>query len=98
MNYSKLGYLQLAIIQLLKEEGQLERDVVYMEMRSKFYPFKAKCKSRVAIKLAIRSLKERGIITEKYGILGLKNNNLNLSYNGKENNCTKHRTMLNQDA
>jgi len=71
MNYAKLGYLQWEIIRMLKEE-QLERSCIYEELRTKFYPFQSKSQNRVAIKRAIRSLKERGIIDEHYSILGIK--------------------------
>jgi hypothetical protein len=68
-NYSHLGHLQSGILRLLRDE-QYERSYIYQEIRNTAYKSPTnKAQSRQAIRRAIRTLKQRGLITEHYGIL-----------------------------
>ena len=70
-SYHGLGVIQIAILQLLTDE-QYERAIVYSEIRYAHYKSSTKAQSRQAIKRAIKTLKQHGLIEEHFGILGLK--------------------------
>lgn len=72
MNTVKLGRVQTAVLKLLRAD-QLERSEVYLELRKSLYKERRKSQSRQAIKRAIKTLKQRQLITEHYGILSLHN-------------------------
>lgn len=76
MKYSRLGVIQIAILNLLREDemerAEMERAEIYKQLRTTHYTkSKSKCQSRQAFRYSINGLKRRHLIEEHYGILVL---------------------------
>ena len=71
-DYAGLGNNQVTILKILRE-GDLERALIFDEIRAKCYKDKDGSKSltRARIRKSINSLKQRGIVEEHVGILTL---------------------------
>lgn len=64
-----LGRVQIAILKELRDDS-MDKATLYQSIRNSQYKYRTpKCISRHRIRSAIRSLKQRNLITEQYGIL-----------------------------